>query len=236
MAGTLIIGDDTAGVLEAQLRKIPGTLPIWADVQPRHWLDTWSGARIADTISSIAEGSDSSGPVSPPSLVLVAAGRSEIAAEPPNVKPEDFDAIRGDINKILDAIRDAGATVAWVLPPKQPIERQARNVMIAELSKRGVKTFDASKRNYPQTANGDLVADGPWRLGVDVSRWLPLGRAPFQIVPRVSPPSPSSIISDLPQKAADAAATTGGKVFLGVVGLGVVAGGLYFATKGRRRG
>ena len=52
---TLIIGDEWAHTIDDQLRQIPGTLPLWADVWPRSIAAGWAEkARGADDIAALA--------------------------------------------------------------------------------------------------------------------------------------------------------------------------------------
>lgn len=235
---TLIIGDELAQTIDDQLRQIPGTVPLWADVWPGSAAEQWSGmARAPETIASIAEQVDATGAaIGAPNQVIVALGRAEITHEPADVTTAELNQhVRKPVNDLLDQLGKSGVSVAWVLPPKQPNERKARDVIRTELTRRGVRMFDASIRPYPVDASGVLVDTGPRRLAVDLARWLPLGNPGLQLGARQGEPAAPSggIVSDLPQTVSDVARSTAGKVFLGVVGLGILGGGAYYLTKRR---
>jgi len=234
---TLIIGDEIAQSIDDQLRQIPGTLPLWADVWPGSVAEAWAGeARAPETIAQIAGSVDATGaPIGAPNQVIVALGRSEIAHEPADVTTADLNRyVRQPVNDLLDQLQKSGVSVVWVLPPRQAKERKARDVMRTELVRRGVRMFDASLRSYPVDAQGLLTDTGPRRLAVDLARWLPLGNPGVQIAPsQAGATTPGGLVTNLPQTISDAAASTGGKVFLGVVGLGVVGLGAYYLSKRR---
>jgi hypothetical protein len=232
---TLIIGDEWAQTIDDQLRQIPGTLPLWADVWPGSvaagWVET---ARAPETIAAIGEKTDGAGQaIAPPNQVIVALGRGEIVNEPANVSSAELDKfVRKPVNDLLDQLGKANVGVVWVLPPKQPGEGKGRDVIRMELARRGVRMFDPSIRTYPVDSSGMLTDTGPRRLGLDLARWLPLGQPPIAAIRPRHPTTPDAggIIASLPSLPS-MPQTTRGKLALGallVAGAGIA---YYFTEK-----